>query len=51
MRAFFIRRYGGPEVLGIQSIPKTTPGADEVLVEVRGAAVYPLDWHYLRGEA
>ena len=50
MRAWTYHCYGGPEVLGLQSIPKPTPAADEVLVEVRAAAVNPLDWHYLRGE-
>ncbi len=50
MRAWTYHCYGGPEVLGLQSIAKPTPAVDEVLVEVRAAAVNPLDWHYLRGE-
>jgi NADPH:quinone reductase-like Zn-dependent oxidoreductase len=50
MRAWTYHCYGGPEVLGLRSIAKPTPAADEVLVAVRAAAVNPLDWHYLRGE-
>ncbi|MBC8028301.1 MAG: NAD(P)-dependent alcohol dehydrogenase [Steroidobacteraceae bacterium] len=50
MRAWTYHCYGGPEVLGLESVAKPTPAADEILVEIRAAAVNPLDWHYLRGE-
>lgn len=41
--------YGGPEVLRIARVPRPSPGAGEVLVQVRAASVNPLDWHYMRG--
>jgi NADPH:quinone reductase-like Zn-dependent oxidoreductase len=50
MRAWTYHCYGGPEVLGLTSVAKPAPAADEVLVKVRAAAANPLDWHYLRGE-
>ncbi len=44
MRAVFIRRHGGNEVLEIGQRPKPVPGRGEVLVRVRAAAVNPRDW-------
>lgn len=49
MRAVAYTCYGGPEVLGVAEVAKPAPGAGEVLVRVRRAAVNPLDWHYMRG--
>jgi NADPH:quinone reductase-like Zn-dependent oxidoreductase len=37
-------RFGGPEVLEFREIPYATPGAGEVVVEVRAAGVNPIDW-------
>jgi NADPH:quinone reductase-like Zn-dependent oxidoreductase len=34
----------------IETVERPVPADDEVLVQVRAAAVNPLDWHYLRGE-
>jgi NADPH:quinone reductase-like Zn-dependent oxidoreductase len=48
--AFTRACYGGPEVLRLQAVPTPTPGAGELLVRVRAAAVNPLDWHELRGK-
>lgn len=50
MRAWSAVRYGGPEVLELADRPRPTAGAGEVLVEVIGASLNPLDWHVLRGE-
>ena len=44
MKAVFIRRCGGNEVLEYGDLPKPTPGRGEVLVRVRAAAVNPRDW-------
>jgi len=39
MRAVVQERYGSPEVLELAKVERPTPGADEVLVEVRATAV------------
>lgn len=49
MKAIVYRVYGPPDVLELAEIEQPAAGADEVLIEVRAAAVNPLDWHYLRG--
>jgi NADPH:quinone reductase len=43
MRAVTIPRPGGPEVLEVADLPLREPGADEVRVAVRAAAVNPTD--------
>jgi NADPH:quinone reductase-like Zn-dependent oxidoreductase len=43
MRAVTIPRPGGPEVLEMAELPVREPGADEVRVAVRAAAVNPTD--------
>lgn len=49
MRAMTYERFGGNEVLGLteQPLPKVGPG--EVLVQVRSAAVNPVDWKIMTG--
>jgi NADPH:quinone reductase-like Zn-dependent oxidoreductase len=49
MNAIVYRRNGPPEVLRYEEMEKPTPGADEVLIRVRAAAVNPLDCHMLKG--
>ncbi|MGW4053401.1 NADP-dependent oxidoreductase [Streptomyces sp. NPDC004779] len=44
MKAISYRRYGGPEVLEYGELPDPKVGPDEVLVQVRAAAVNPVDW-------
>jgi NADPH:quinone reductase-like Zn-dependent oxidoreductase len=41
--------YGGPEVLTVQEVDIPTPGAGEVVVQVRAAGVNPLDWKLYSG--
>jgi len=43
MKAVVITRFGGPEVLEVQEVPKPEPGPDEVLVHVRGTALNRAD--------
>jgi len=43
MRAIRIHEYGGPEVLTCEEIDTPVPGDDELLVEVKAAAVNPID--------
>jgi NADPH:quinone reductase-like Zn-dependent oxidoreductase len=49
MKAMVYRRYGSPDVLAVEDVPKPVPKDGEVLVRVRSAAVNPFDWHLLRG--
>jgi NADPH2:quinone reductase len=43
MKAVVITRFGGPEVLEIQDVPKPQPGPNEVLVHVRSSALNRAD--------
>jgi NADPH:quinone reductase-like Zn-dependent oxidoreductase len=49
MKAIAYYRYGRPDVLELEEVPKPGPGDNEVLVKVRAASVNALDWHLLRG--
>ncbi|MGB5740224.1 MAG: NAD(P)-dependent alcohol dehydrogenase [Woeseia sp.] len=49
MKAVVSRCYGGPETLEYVDVDKPTPGPKDILVEVKAAAVNPLDYHYMRG--
>lgn len=50
MRAIVAEKYGPPEVLEVQNVPKPTPGNGEVLVKVEAASVNPLDIQTRRGD-
>ena len=50
MKAIVYRRYGSPDVLRLEEVPKPVPKDGAVLVRVRAASVNPLDWHLLRGK-
>jgi NADPH:quinone reductase-like Zn-dependent oxidoreductase len=50
MKAITRDRYGSPDVLRFQDVPKPVPGDNEVLVRVRAASINPYDWHFLRGK-
>lgn len=43
MKAVVITRFGGPEVLEIQDVPKPQPGPEEVVVHVRSTALNRAD--------
>ena len=49
MKALTYARYGGPEVLELTDLPlpKVPPGW--VLVQVRSAAIIPVDWRIMAG--
>ena len=49
MRAVRFHDYGGPEVLTVEDVPRPTPTGDEVLVEVRAAAINPVDTYFREG--
>lgn len=50
MKAIAQNRYGGPDVLAMTDVPEPVPGPDELVVDVRAAAVNAADWHIMRGE-
>ena len=43
MKAIFIRRYGGPEVLEYGEFPDPVVGSGDVLIKVAAAAINPID--------
>jgi NADPH2:quinone reductase len=43
MRAVVVSRFGGPEVLEIADVPMPQPAAGQVRIQVRAAAVNPVD--------
>jgi NADPH:quinone reductase-like Zn-dependent oxidoreductase len=49
MRAVVFHEHGGPEVLVAEEIPRPSPRADQVLVEVRACALNHLDVWVRRG--
>jgi NADPH:quinone reductase-like Zn-dependent oxidoreductase len=49
MRAVVQHRYGGPETLEVEDVPRPTVGSDQVLVRVRAAALNPTDYVIMRG--
>jgi NADPH:quinone reductase-like Zn-dependent oxidoreductase len=44
MKAAVVRRYGPPQVVTIEHIPRPVPGPDEVLIRVRATTVSTADW-------
>lgn len=49
MKAVRVRRFGGPEVLTLEDVPRPVPGPGELLVRVRAASVNPVDWKLREG--
>lgn len=50
MKAWLIRRYGGPDVLELGDAPEPIVGPRDVLVAIRAASVNPIDWKTRRGD-
>lgn len=50
MKAIVYRRYGSPDVMRLEEVPKPEVKNGDVLVRVHAAALNPLDWHLLRGK-
>lgn len=50
MQAVVRHRYGSPDVLEMEDVPKPTPGDGEVLIRVRAASVNAADWRLLRAD-
>jgi NADPH:quinone reductase-like Zn-dependent oxidoreductase len=49
MKAMVYHKYGSPDVLALEEIEKPVAQDDQVLIQVRAAAVTPFDWHMLTG--
>ncbi len=49
MKAIRIHRFGGPEVLQLDDIPRPEPGPGEMLVRVAAASVNPVDYKMRNG--
>jgi len=50
MQAVRMHRYGGPEVLVLEEIPRPEPASDEVLIKVRATSVNPWDHKVRSGQ-
>ena len=50
MRALVQDRYGGPEVLRVDDVPRPHPRPGQVLIRVDASSVNARDWHVMRGE-
>ena len=50
MRALYIKKYGGPEVMQIGELPDPQPKPGEVLVAVKASSLNPVDWKVRSGE-
>ena len=49
MKAVGVIEFGGPEALDVRHLPEPHPGAGEVRIRVRAAAVSPTDISVRRG--
>lgn len=49
MRRVVYDRFGGPEVLKLETSEASEPGAGDVLVRVAGAGLNPIDWKTRKG--
>ncbi|HEX4265574.1 MAG TPA: NADP-dependent oxidoreductase [Verrucomicrobiae bacterium] len=50
MKAIQIHKFGGPEVLKLEDVPRPEPGANEVQVRIHAAGVNPVDWKIREGK-
>jgi NADPH:quinone reductase-like Zn-dependent oxidoreductase len=50
MKAVRIHKFGGPEVLKFEDVPRPEPGTHQVLVRVHAAGVNPADWKLREGK-
>jgi NADPH:quinone reductase-like Zn-dependent oxidoreductase len=50
MKAAYLEKFGGPEVLQYGDLPDPVAGPDEVVVDVHAASVNAADWKFRAGE-
>lgn len=51
MKAVRFHDYGGPEAMQLEEVPKPVPAAGQVLVQVEGLGINPVDWKLRSGFA
>lgn len=51
MKAVFIKRYGGPEVMQYGDLPEPVPGPGELLLQMKAASINPIDYKVREGKA
>lgn len=51
MKAFYMTKLGGPEVMKYGDLPEPSPVKGEVLVDVKASSINPLDWKLRSGMA
>ena len=49
MKAIQVQRFGGPEEMRLEEVADPTPGAGEVLIEIKAAGVNPVDTYIRSG--
>jgi NADPH:quinone reductase-like Zn-dependent oxidoreductase len=49
MKAVVVTRFGGPEALRLETVPRPRPQPGDLLVRVEAAAVNPIDWKLREG--
>ena len=50
MKAVYLERFGGPEVLQYGDLPDPTPAPGEVVVDVAAASINAADWKFRSGQ-
>jgi NADPH:quinone reductase-like Zn-dependent oxidoreductase len=50
MRAYVLKRYGGPEGSLLMDVPAPQPGPSDILVKVRAAGLNPVDFKFRQGK-
>ena len=50
MRAYVLKRYGGPEGARLMDVPAPAPGPRDILVDVRAAGLNPVDFKFRQGK-
>lgn len=49
MKAIRAQQYGNPDVLRLEEVADLTPGKGQVLIQVAGSGINPIDWKALSG--
>jgi NADPH:quinone reductase-like Zn-dependent oxidoreductase len=50
MKAITMSKYGGPDVMSLEAMPKPKPGPDDILIQVHAAGLNPVDWKIRKGD-
>lgn len=49
MKAVRIKKFGGPETIAVEDVPRPQPKPGEVLVRVHASSINPMDWKLREG--